>query len=95
MSFVDSPFCFGFRKRLNMRGAVEVSRVHNVNCVGIRYDEDRDQNMDDEIHRRDIIVVNDDAIERLLFGAALFFFDLFRSRIRSKIHGRDYKLETE
>jgi hypothetical protein len=35
--------------------------------------------------------VNDDTVEGLLLGALPFFFDFFRSRIRSEIHWRDYK----
>ena len=66
-----------------MRGAVEVSRIHDIYCIGVRYGEDRDQNMDDEIHGRDVIVVDDDAVERLLFDTPLFFFDFFGSWFRS------------
>ncbi len=34
--------------------------------------------MDDEIHRRDIVVVDDDAIERLKFGFCFFVGFNFR-----------------
>jgi hypothetical protein len=91
MSLVDPLSCFCFWKGLNVRRTVEVSGIHNGHCIRIRYQEDRDQNMDDEIHRRNVVVVYDNSVERLLLGALLFFLDFFGSRICSEIHWRDYK----
>ncbi len=71
MCFVDSPLCFGLGQSLNVGIAVDVRGVHDVGRVGGGKQKDRDQNVDDEIHRRDIVVVDNDSVKRPLFGLFL------------------------
>jgi hypothetical protein len=75
---VDAPLCFGLGESLNIRAPIEMRGIHNIRGVRGWKHEDRDQNVSDEIHRRDFIVVDDDAIKRTLVGLLFFLFDFLR-----------------
>lgn len=91
MSFVDPPFRFRFREGLYVRSAIQVGCIHDVRGIGVGDEKDCDQNVDHKIHRGDVVIMDDDAVGRLLFGLLLLFFNPFRNWMRSEFHWRDYK----
>ena len=91
MSFVDAPFGFRFGEGLDVGCTIDVGGIHDVHGIGIRDEEDRDQNVNYEIHGSHIVIMYDDPIGRLLFGLMFLFLDPFRNWTRFEFHWRDYK----
>lgn len=72
MRSVNSFFGFGFCQRLHVRVAVDVRGEHDLRCAVNAEVEDRFEDMHNKVHRRYIVVVDDDFVERLEFGFGFF-----------------------
>lgn len=81
---VNSLLCFGLCQRLNIRVAVDVRGEHDLGGAVVAEIEDRFEDMHNEIHRRYIVVVDDDLVERLERGFG--FFENFNFREGLQVH---------
>lgn len=84
MRLVNAFLGFGLCQRLHVGIAVDVRGEHDIGCAVVTEEEDGFENVHDKVHRRDIIVVDDDLVERLEFG--LGFFDDLDFRDGLEIH---------
>ena len=88
MCFVNPLLRFGLCQRLHIRVAVDVRGHHNFRSAINAEVEDRFEDMHHEVHRRDVVVVDDDFVERLEFGLGFFDdFDFGEDRKRMKGEG--------
>jgi len=64
----DAGLCLGLGQGLHVGDARDMGREHDVcGAVGAQH-EDALQDVHDKVHRRHVVVVDEDAIERLEFG---------------------------
>ena len=62
MRLANPSLRLGFRQGLNIGVAVKMCAVHHLGGIGAGQQEDGHQNMDHKIYRRDLIVMDDDAV---------------------------------
>ena len=92
VGFVDAPLRFGFRQNLHDRHAVAMRVEHDLYRFGIAEEENADEDVRHEIHRRYIIVVDEDAVKRLQFDLLVGGdFDI-GSGLRVDGHAGDYSI---
>lgn len=65
MRFLNSLFRFYARQGLDIRRAFDVRDEHDLGGAVVGEEEDLLEHFHYKIHRRDIVVVDDDAVERL------------------------------
>jgi hypothetical protein len=70
--FIDALLRFVFGQGLHISHASIMRVEHDGDCVRLQHKEDACQHMYHEIHWGDIVVMNDDAIERFERGFCLF-----------------------
>ena len=75
VGLVDASLRFGFRQDLHHRHSVTMRVEHDVHRLRIAEEKDADEDVCHEIHRRHVIVVDEDAVQRfedgLLIGGDL------------------------
>ena len=70
--FVDAFFRLGFGERLHVRRSVDMRGEHDIRGFIVRKVKAGFQDLHDKIHRRHVVVVDDDFVERFKFGIGLF-----------------------
>ena len=80
LRFVDAFLRFAFGQDLHNSLPTVVRGKHNLNCVWQQEHKDAAQQVHYEVHRRDIIIVDDDAVERLVGCLLLLIFADFDFR---------------
>ncbi len=91
MSLVDTLLGFGFGQGLDVCRAFVMSDQHDFQRGGLREEKNRGKHVHYKIHRRYIVIVDDDAIERFEFSFRLFNNFDFGGGLNG-LHASDYSI---
>src|SRR5215207_3489207 len=86
VGFMDALLRFGLGKGLHIRQAGNMSNEHDLIRFRVGLIKDRFQHMHHKIHGSDIVIMDEDAVERLKLGFILLFFDNFDFRANNYFH---------
>ena len=82
MGLVDAFLCFSLGQGLDIRRTIDMRREHDLSRLGIGQVKARLEDVDDEVHWREVIVMNHDLEQRFKVGFGLFDELYFRGGTR-------------